>query len=709
MTNPTTSRPRTVLYVAATEAAASDGAAALERAESGSERAVQPISSVERVRNWAPETDCVVFAETPTTAAGATLLDVIAACGETPLVLFTDASYAPTAARSTDGIDGYVRRDTDDAVSHLADEIEWVCHDRGVEDGPESEAATDGIGDDEPVAATGETAAPPDPAGRLLGSTPDLAACRDREELFDLVVASAADALDCEYCWLSTVHFGEFALRATGPATPDDIDPASREDPLDEVLRSGDPLRIDDLADDDRLSVSIDAAASLCCVPVGDVGVLQVATEVPDAFDERDCELLAEWGRAAAAVLERLDDAAGESAERERLRRELDRLRAERDRVADERDRFRRLFANGPEPAVRYEIDDDRPVIRDVNDAFTEVFDTDPEAIVGDPVDESPVPPGFEHRRATLIDSIRAGERRQVVSRRETVDGVREFLLTLVPLEATADRDRDGADASDGDRAGGDLAPAGLIVYSDVTEANRRERELAAATERLATIADRIEADVRTPLNVAREYLELAEETGDREHFAAVEDAQETVRERVERLLAIAGEEDVLVETEPVAVHDVARQAWLAVETGDARLVTRAAENRVVDADKTQLRELFEHLIQAVIEGEDGGGSGSEGEDGSEGNDSPAVTVGATDDGFYVVRRDPNVSAIETETGPGSEANPVPGRLAATNGTGSGLDTVERIAAAHGWSVGVAEDDGRIAFAFRGVDSVDGE
>jgi len=43
---------------------------------------------------------------------------------------------------------------------------------------------------------------------------------------------------------------------------------------------------------------------------------------------------------------------------------------------------------------------------------------------------------------------------------------------------------------------------------------------------------------------------------------------------------------------EPVAVHDVARRAWVAIDTGDARLVTRAANNRVLEADKARLREL---------------------------------------------------------------------------------------------------------------------
>ncbi len=702
---PATTRPRTILYVAATDAAASDGAESLEAVESGTDRSVRPATTVERVRDWAPAVDCVVFAETPTTAAGSTLLEVADACGETPLILFCDPSYAPTAARSTDGIDGYVRCDTDDAIAHLADEIEWVCHGNG----SESESGAEGdSGGDEPIVATGERAtATPRPENRLLEAVPELVARRDRDRLFEVVVEAAADALERDRCWLSTIHFGEFVPRATASGvSEDDLEPVARTGPLGDPLQAGEPVCIDDLADDDRLSAPLEGATALCCVPVGDIGVLQVAADETAAFDADDVDLLSTWGRVAAAALERIDAEESQRRELERLREtrdrlavERDELQAERDELIAERDRYRSLFENVPEPAIRYEIDDGQPVVRTVNDTFTEVFGTESEAVVDKPVDEDTVPPGLEHRRATLLESLRSGERRQLVSRRETADGVREFLLTLIPLEANADADADGGSGGDADHN-----PEGLIVYSDVTEHNRRERELAAAESRLEMIAELVDDDVRTPLNVARGYLELAAETGDREHFAEVDDAQERLRELLDRLVAIARQDDVLVDTEPVAVHDVARRAWVAVETGDARLVTRAAENRVLEADKTRLRELFERLFQAVADGTDG----DENEDASAGaGDATAVvTVGATDDGFYVARR-----AAETEAlvDSGLETDPVPGRLAAADGTGFGLGTVERIADAHGWNVGVAEDEGRIAFAFRGVDARNGE
>lgn len=125
-----------VLYVAATESDAVSGAADLEHV--AADLSVVPAVSIETIRERAPAADCVVFAETPTTAAGAHLLDVIEACDATPLVLYTDSEYAPTTARATDGIDGYVRRDSDRATTHLVDEIRWVCHEpeRGTAQAP---------------------------------------------------------------------------------------------------------------------------------------------------------------------------------------------------------------------------------------------------------------------------------------------------------------------------------------------------------------------------------------------------------------------------------------------------------------------------------------------------------------------------------------------------------------------------------------------
>lgn len=672
MSAPSRSRPRTVCYLAATPAAAREGATALENVPSGPELAVQPLSidAVDDHHDWLTTPDCVVFAATPTTAAGASLLEVAAACERTPLVLFSAATYPPRAARSTDGVDGYVRRDTADAVAHLADEIEWVCARDESEpgpaipsgSGPEPDAtvaeagqpSTTEAGRPSGVTATPGSAAPVDPRSTaLLEAVPDLLACDDRDGLAERLVTAAADALETDYCWLSLHSNGESTRLAATDAVSD-TDLVAVGGVIDEVRRTGDPLWIDGRSDD-RLAASLEKLQSLCCVPIGDGGHLCVASETPAAFDDRDRESLATWGRVGDAT--------------------LDRLEAEPTRPDDhgphpnERDRTRAPAAV-PEPALYYELVDDEPVVRDVNDAFATTFGTERDAVVGEPVRERTGPPGLEGRQGTLCEALRARQRRQFVTRRETDSGVREFRLTVTPLEAS-----DGTDERAHERTG-------VVCYSDVTETRRLAREAAAAQNRLETIADTLEDDVRRSLNVARGYLDLATATDDEEHLSVVETAQHDLCERVDELLAIARRE--IGGTEPVAVHDVARRAWVAVDTGDARLETGA--NVVLEADKTRLRALFEHLLGAIVERL----SADEGDRPESGD--PTITVGATDDGFVVSGRPAGTDG----PWPVREPSTDPDRVSVADGSdvGSRLEAVERIAEAHGWEVRLEEADG---------------
>ncbi|WP_440766507.1 histidine kinase dimerization/phospho-acceptor domain-containing protein [Natronorubrum sp. DTA7] len=768
MTHPPRSGPHTVLYVAEAAAAARDGAAALEAVDSGPDRTVRALSAdaVDELRSWAPEADCIVFAETPTTAAGASLLEVVDVCGRTPLVLFCEPSYAPAAARSTDGIAGYVRRGTDDAMDHLADEIEWVCRGAAVDDETNAdepaETNTDETADartaEEPFAL--EPVRPSDVLGSAaiaesddsaetnartavvssLESATELAAWRNhdsgRERYYELLVEFVADACGTDYCWLSTVHFSEFITRAATDAVPDGaLESTPLEGPVGDAFRTGEPLRIDDVQDA-ALEPPFEDATSLCVAPVADIGVIQIADTEPNPFDETAGEILAACCGYATAILERAETRTRLRAERDRLRLERTKLESERDRIGDEhdrlvdecdrigddRDRLDAAFVSLPVPALRYELVDNRAVVRAVTDRFTDTFDIDRTAIVDSAIGSTDdgsstdadiegadrwttVPPGLEDRGPTLSDAVRSTEQRQFVSRRETADGIRTFRLTVTPCSTVAD-----SEPAD-DTVAGDDHTEGIVVYTDVTDANRMERELAAVEHRLETIARLVDEDVRTPLNVARGYLELAAETGDREHFDEIDDAQEQLLALVEQLLTIARRDDVLVDTEPVALHDVARRAWVVVETGDAELVTE--ENLVLEADKNRVQELLEHLFRAIVRGEETSehdGTGPEWSADTETVDDEAVTritdeqtvvsVGTADDGFYVTGRWDGANRTVAGVKSGADL----GRLATRDGTGFGLDSVERIADAHGWDIGIAEDDDRIAFAFRGVE-----
>ncbi len=173
-----------------------------------------------------------------------------------------------------------------------------------------------------------------------------------------------------------------------------------------------------------------------------------------------------------------------------------------------------------------------------------------------------------------------------------------------------------------------------------------------------------------------------------------IAEAHEQLAARLEDLEAVAAWDDASDETEPIALQDVARRAWTDIDTGNAQLV--AEDDLILEADRADLRELFEYVLDAAID--DDGRSDTD-------EETPAtITVGATDDGFYVAGDRP--TGTENATGDGRQDAPTPGRLTASDGAGVQLGLVERIADQHGWDIGVAEDDDGTAFAFRGVDAI---
>ncbi|WP_254274157.1 PAS domain S-box protein [Haloarcula marina] len=129
-------------------------------------------------------------------------------------------------------------------------------------------------------------------------------------------------------------------------------------------------------------------------------------------------------------------------------------------------DRYRALFDNLPDPTVVLAFDDGVPRIRRANDAFETVFGYDPEAIVGESVNDLLVPPGRAEGAANIDEAMRQGEYVNREVRRETVDGeTRDFLFRNVPI--THDN--------------GDVLAYG--VYTDITERIAYEESLTALHE----------------------------------------------------------------------------------------------------------------------------------------------------------------------------------------------------------------------------------
>jgi signal transduction histidine kinase len=238
-----------------------------------------------------------------------------------------------------------------------------------------------------------------------------------------------------------------------------------------------------------------------------------------------------------------------------------------------------------------------------------------------------------------------------------------------------------------------------LGIYRWADERRQREQmlqarsaELEQQNRRLETFAAAVSHDLRNPLNVARGYAEtLDDESGAAGEIRSSLDRMETIIEDVLELSRLGAD---AIDPEPVSLAAVARDAWDEVESGEAT-ISLPSEDASVVADGSHLQQLFENLFRNALE------HGTEPEPGG---DPLAVSVGLTEDGFYV--------ADDGRGIPVEERGAVLSQGYTTNesGTGLGLSIVSEIAAVHGWSVSVAEGpDGGARFEFAGCETTSGD
>jgi signal transduction histidine kinase len=232
-----------------------------------------------------------------------------------------------------------------------------------------------------------------------------------------------------------------------------------------------------------------------------------------------------------------------------------------------------------------------------------------------------------------------------------------------------------------------DEALAQVLAANIEAALDRVEQRAALQRERdrLDEFANVVSHDLRNPLSVAVGRLELAQRECDCDYLDDVERAHDRMASLIDDLLTLARENETTTETEAVDLTTTIGACWQNVETADATLVVETGGS--IHADQGRLRQLLENLIRNAVE---------------HGGDDVTVTVGSVADGFYV--------ADDGRGIPDAERDEVfdAGYSTTRDGTGFGLNIVEEIAEAHGWTVDVTESDGGGAkFVFTGVTPVD--
>jgi PAS domain S-box-containing protein len=247
--------------------------------------------------------DCVVVDQSlPGEATGVELLGTVRdRYPELPVVLTTvepDGRVASAATR--EGVTEYVARETD---TDLATRVEAVV-DRKRGAGDSDRAALDGT---EPTAALAS----------VHGATREMLAAESASAVYDLLVSAASSVLAFDHVGVHAYDPAQEVLRPV-TWTPRLTAVVGRPPTFqrDEGLvwtafETGEPRRYDDVREQRRVYDEGTAFRSELHLPVGEEGVLLVASTEADAFDDSDLQvarLLAASAAAAISGVERESD-----------------------------------------------------------------------------------------------------------------------------------------------------------------------------------------------------------------------------------------------------------------------------------------------------------------------------------------------------------------------------------------------------------------
>ncbi len=464
--------------------------------------------------------------------------------------------------------------------------------------------------------------------------------------IYEMLIETAQAVLDFDVAIADAAEDGYLVTKAMSAGIPEEAYfervPIEAETKLGTaVYRNGETSLIRDLDETEVTDVDHEYRSALT-VPIGEHGVFQAVDTEPGAFDETDrdlAELLISHVRNALSRLENIQELEARTTS---LRRERNRLEA--------------IFEAVPEPVSHIRYENGTPIVVAVNSAFEAVFGYTTAEIAGRSINDLIVPERDLNQAQELDEAAETASMVEDVVERITADGRRTFKLRSSVLET-----------------GGETET--LAIYVDLTEQKERERELERENERLEQFASIVSHDLRSPLTVAKGRLELLEEGIDSPHVHEIERSIDRMDAIIDDVLTLTrgGQTVERAETEPVDVAELALEAWEAVDSSAATV--DVTDTGTVRADRSRLRRVFENLFWNAVE---------------HAGPDVTVTVGPREDGFYVADDGPGIPSDDREQVFES------GYTTTRDGTGLGLDIVEDILEAHGWTVelGVSADGG---------------
>jgi len=125
-----------------------------------------------------------------------------------------------------------------------------------------------------------------------------------------------------------------------------------------------------------------------------------------------------------------------------------------------ERTRYHHLIEHVQDAIVEFELVDRTPIVRNVNQAFLDVFGYPKSEIVGESLNEWIVPEWLTEEAHALDRQTSSEEITCRRVERETANGLREFLYRGIPIEGVY------------------TSIDGIAIYTDITDISRTERRL---------------------------------------------------------------------------------------------------------------------------------------------------------------------------------------------------------------------------------------